>query len=70
MPQEKEGSYRSFLLRCWQEARASPDQPPLWRFVLQDVAAGQEQHAFGSFEQLVTFLRNEILGEKGFEENG
>lgn len=62
---KKLGSYRSYLLRCWQEKHASPEQPPQWRFMLQEVSDAQRQHAFGSFEQLIAFLRSEILGEKG-----
>lgn len=70
MPKEKAGSYRSYLLRCWQEERANPQQPPLWRFVLQDVSDAQRQQAFGDFEQLVAFLRSEILEENGREDDG
>ncbi len=69
MPKEKAGSYRSYLLRCWQEERANPKQPRLWRFVLQDVSDAQRQQAFGDFEQLVAFLRSEILEETEKEEN-
>lgn len=64
MSKEKSSAYRSYLLRCWQEKPADPEQPPLWRFMLQDVADAQRQHAFSSFEQLVAFLRTEILGKK------
>lgn len=63
MPQEQAGSYRSYLLRCWQEAGTDTEQPIQWRFLLQDVADAQNQHAFGSFKQLVDFLRSELLGE-------
>jgi len=34
-----------------------------WRFVLQDVADAQNRYAFGSFNQLVDFLRRELPGE-------
>ena len=63
MPQEEAGSYRSFLLRCWQEARADSKRPWQWRFTLQDVADAQNQRAFGSLKQLVDFLRRELPGE-------
>jgi hypothetical protein len=63
MPQEEAGSYRSFLLRCWQEARTDTKQSMQWRFVLQDVADAQNQRAFSNLEQLVDFLRNELPGE-------
>jgi len=64
MPPEKAGSYRSYLLRCWQEVRTNAEHPPLWRFVLQDVTDTQKQYAFSSLEQLVDFLRTEILGDE------
>jgi len=70
MPKEKAGSYRSYLLRCWQEERTTPQQPPAWRFVLQDVSDAQRQQAFGDFEQLVAFLRREILEEEERKEDG
>ncbi len=63
MPQDQAGSYRSYLLRCWQEARTDSNQPMQWRFVLQDVADAQNRYAFGSFNQLVDFLRRELPGE-------
>jgi hypothetical protein len=65
LPKEKTGSYQSYLLRCWQEKQAGPEQPPQWRFMLQEVSDAQRHHAFGSFAQLVAFLRKEILEEKG-----
>ena len=67
MPPEKTGAYRSFLLRCWQEQNADQDKPPLWRFALQEVAEEQRQHAFSSFEQLVDFLRNEVVADEEVE---
>jgi hypothetical protein len=60
MPQDQAGSYRSYLLRCWQEAQTGGDQLLQWRFVLQDVTDAQNRHAFGSFKQLVDFLRREL----------
>lgn len=69
MPEEKTGSYRSYLLRCWQEKHASPEQPPEWRFTLQEVSGAQSQYAFGSFDQLVAFLRSELLGTGKPENN-
>jgi hypothetical protein len=68
MPKEKTGSYRSYLLRCWQE-HPSSEQPPEWRFTLQEVSGAQSQHAFGSFDQLVAFLHSELLGQGKPENN-
>jgi hypothetical protein len=56
------GSYRSCIVRCWKEEGADSDQPTQWRFMLQDELDTQRQQAFGSFEQLVAFLRIELLG--------
>lgn len=63
MPQEQAGSYRSYLLRCWREARTDSTQPMQWRFGLQEVADAQKRYTFGSFEQLVDFLRGELPAE-------
>ena len=68
MPREKTGSYRSYLLRCWLE-QTSSEQPPQWRFMLQEVSEAQRQHAFSSFERLVAFLRSELLGQGKPENN-
>lgn len=64
MPNTTDAAARSFLLRCWQERRAQPEQPSVRRFLLQDVSDAQYQRAFASFEQLVVFLRQELLEEK------
>jgi hypothetical protein len=69
MPEEKTGSYRSYVLRCWPEKCASPEQPSQWRFTLHPISEAQRQHAFGSFEQLVAFLHSEILGKGTLENN-
>jgi len=61
---KKSGAYRSYLLRCWREKHASSERPAEWRFMLQEVSDAQRQHAFGSFEQLITFLRSQVLEEK------
>ncbi len=55
-------AYRSYLLRCWQEQGATPDQPPVWRFVLQEISGEQRQLGFGSFEQMADFLLDELMG--------
>ena len=64
MSKEKPGSYRSYLLRCWQEKPTRPGQPPLWRFSVQDVSEAQRQQAFSSIEQLIDFLYAEFQGGK------
>jgi hypothetical protein len=62
MQGKKAKPYRSYLLRCWQEQAAAPGQPPVWRFVVQEVSGEQRQWAFGSFEQVVDFLLDELWG--------
>jgi hypothetical protein len=64
MQGEKAKSYHSYLLRCWQEQAATPDQPAVWRFVVQEVAGEQRRWAFGAFEQVMDFLLNTLLGSE------
>ena len=61
MPSKKVVTHQSFLLRCWQERRTDPKQPAVWRFMLKEVSTAQQQHTFATFEQLVTFLRQEFV---------
>jgi len=61
---KKAKSYRSYLLRCWQEQAATPGQPPVWRFAVQEVSGEQRQWAFSSFEQVVDFLLDELRGRE------
>ena len=53
-------AYRSFLLRCWQEAGAKPDGKPAWRFTLVDFDDAQVQRAFADLEALAAPLRQEL----------
>ena len=69
MPPEQAGFYRSYLLRCWQEARTDSEQPMHWRFMLQEVVDAQNRYAFGSLEQLVDFLRRELSVEAAVAED-
>ncbi|MCL4299101.1 MAG: hypothetical protein KJ077_25420 [Anaerolineae bacterium] len=66
MDGKKAKPYRSYLLRCWQEQAATSGQPSVWRFVVQEVSGEQRQWAFGSFEQVVGFLLDELLGSELF----
>lgn len=52
--------YQSYLLRCWQEQKAAPDRPPVWRFVLQEISGKQRRLGFGSFEQMADFVLDEL----------
>lgn len=54
--------YRSFLLRCWREGTGADDGAPIWRFLLQEIGVAPESaRGFPDFEQLVAFLRGELL---------
>ncbi len=71
MQKEKVVGYQSFMLRCWQEqSAAAPQQRPGWRFMLQDVSAPQDLHVFATFEQMVAFLRQNIIEEVKEAEGG
>lgn len=56
MQPKKARPYCSYLLRCWQE------QPSVWRFAVQEVSGEQRQWAFASFEQMMDFLLDELMG--------
>jgi hypothetical protein len=43
----------------WEARGARPEEPPTWRFRLQDASTG-EQRAFRDLEALVAFLRAEM----------
>jgi len=34
----------SFLVRCWEEPRASGDEPPLARCLIRNLQTGEERH--------------------------
>jgi hypothetical protein len=48
--------YRAFLLRLWQEQAATPDQPSIWRYSLDDPRTG-ERRGFGDIAALLHFLQ-------------
>ena len=56
---DKPPRYRSYLLRMWEARGERPEEPPTWRFRLQDVSTGA-QHAFRDLDALVAFLRAEM----------
>jgi hypothetical protein len=61
-PVSPKRSYRSFLLRCWtteeRDWSASLDE----RFVVESVSGAPHRWGFTTFEDLVNFLRTELLG--------
>jgi hypothetical protein len=70
MHRGKVKSYRSYLLRCWQEQGGTPGQPPVWRSVLPEVVGEQRRLAFGSFELMVDFLLDELMGSSRHQVTG
>jgi hypothetical protein len=48
--------YHSFLVRCWFIPAATVDEPPAWRFEVQEVSAEPQKHRFSDFEQLKAFM--------------
>jgi len=65
-PDMEEGgqNYRAFLLRCWQEADASPAGDHAWRFTLVQLDQGQTRKGFACLEELVAYL-DEQLAQAG-----
>lgn len=57
-------AYLSYLLRLWR-APGGAGQP--WRASLQDTLSGERQ-GFADLEALVAYLRDQIEGESGPEE--
>jgi hypothetical protein len=51
-------SYRSYLLRIWEE-RGEPARPPVWRFNLEDPHTG-ERRGFATLESVVEWLDAEL----------
>ncbi len=56
-------SYRTFLIRCWEERSRDPTLPTVWRFSLEDPHTGRRR-GFPSLEDVVTFLRGELAGSQ------
>ncbi len=55
-----QSNYRAFLLRCWREADAGPDDLATWRFCLVKPGDGPIQRGFASLETLMAYLRQEL----------
>jgi hypothetical protein len=60
--------YRFYLLACWAEWGPNPDDPPRWRFSLQDPRTG-ERRGFADLEALVATVRH-ALEEGGMQQDG
>lgn len=60
--------YRTYVLRCWRETPPAPvgaatieGVDNTWRFALVEVLTEQPQHGFATFDELVSFLRTDLL---------
>jgi hypothetical protein len=49
--------HRAFLLRCWTEAGAPSDDPPGWRYRLEEIGGDGAVRGFTSLDDLVDALR-------------
>ena len=64
MHQDGQGTDHTYLLRCWQEGKATPGQEPDWRFLVEEVLKdGRRRQGFSSLEALFAFLDAELSGE-------
>lgn len=56
-----EPHYHAYLLRCWREPSAQPDDAPTdWRFALEQVGQEPQRYGFGSLEAVFAFLREAL----------
>jgi hypothetical protein len=60
--EEKNGPYRAYLLRCWQEGETTSGEKPHWRFSLEGVLHERRRRGFDSLQALVAFLQAELAG--------
>lgn len=56
---DKQPSYKSFWLRCWQSDNRAVSTAAGWRFSLENPESGRKQ-GFTDLEELFAFLQAEI----------
>lgn len=49
-----------YVLTVWEERRATPGRPAVWRFSLENTH-DRRRFGFGSLEELMAFVRAQIL---------
>lgn len=59
MARSRRLNYRSYLLRCWEEADKS-EEVTIWRFSLQDPRTGQRR-GFANLTELVIALQIDLI---------
>ena len=63
-------TFRSYLLHCWPESSGTPAESSPWCFTVEDVSGEQQRQEFRTFEQVMNFLLDELLGQpKEVQEN-
>lgn len=62
MQEQAEHIYHSFLVRCWLTPPTTADEPPAWRFELQEVSAESEKHRFRNLDLLCAFTSAKLDG--------
>jgi hypothetical protein len=53
-------TYRSYLVRCWQEQGPTSTQAAVWRFSLTIIAEKQTDYGFSDLAALVEFVQSEL----------
>ena len=61
---EKPKTYQSYLLRCWLSQETQSDDSAAGRFIVERVSGRPHRWGFNTFEDLIAFLRVELLGEQ------
>jgi hypothetical protein len=61
MSKQADPVYQSFLIRCWFIPPATADEPPAWRFEVQEVTDESQKHRFSDLEQLQAFVAAKLV---------
>jgi hypothetical protein len=65
MQEKKNQPYRAYLLRCWQEGKATPSQAPPWRFYVEEILPGRHpKKGFSNLGALCAFLQAELASSE------
>ncbi len=61
---EKPKAYQSYLLRCWLSPETQSGDSSTGRFIVERVSGRPHRWGFNTFEELMAFLRVELLREQ------
>jgi hypothetical protein len=56
-------TYRSYLVRCWQEKGQTSNQAAVWRFSLKIIDEKRTDYGFSDLEALVEFLQTDLRAQ-------